>query len=174
MVWAAELTRRYGAAIASDILNEHEKSGRNLEGWTQDAENMDRHNNTLGMRIGTTAKDYVEVLGRAQGLMESAAPDGSGGWRDPNNHAPISAPIWLPNNQWRGSSGPDINWYGSPAHPGKLVFPGIWRHLKDYQLGGADEDYDGSISSDIRGWLGAREQPYDPYLRPIIRWARRL
>ena len=26
MVWAAELTRRYGAAIASDILNEHERA----------------------------------------------------------------------------------------------------------------------------------------------------
>jgi hypothetical protein len=38
MVWAAELTRRYGAATASDILDEHEKSGRHLPGWTQDAE----------------------------------------------------------------------------------------------------------------------------------------
>jgi hypothetical protein len=168
MVWAAELTRRYGAATASDILDEHKKSGRHGEGWTQDAENMDRHNNTLGIRIGTTAKDYDEVLMRVQRMIESAAPDGSGGWRDPNNHAPISAPIWLPSNQWRGSSGPEINWYDNPAHPGSLVFPGIWQHL--YQLGGAEENYDGSISSDIGGWLGAREQQY---VEPLRQWWRR-
>lgn len=62
MVWAAELTRLYGASIASDILNEHEKSGRHLDGWTQDAENMDRRNNTVGIRIGATAKDLGDVL----------------------------------------------------------------------------------------------------------------
>ena len=62
MAWAAELTRLHGASIASDILDEHEKSGRHQAGWAQDAENMDRHNNTVGMRIGKTAKDYSDVL----------------------------------------------------------------------------------------------------------------
>lgn len=172
MVWAAELTRRYGASIASDILNEHEKSGRHLDGWTQDAENMDRRNNTVGIRIGTTAKDLADVLRQAQGMMKSAAPDGNGGWRDPNNHAPIPAPIWLPRDRWKWQLGPERNWYDNSAHPGMLVFPEVWPDLKTYPYGSAKETYKGSIPTAIEGWLGARHQQYvEPY-RPW--WNRNM
>ena len=167
MVWAAELTRRYGAAIASDILDEHEKFGRHQAGWTQDAENMDRRNNTVGIRIGQTAKDYGDVLRQVEVMIKSAAPDGSGGWRDPNNHAPIPAPIWFPRDQWKGASGPEMNWYDNPAHPGKLVFPEVWPHAKAYPFGGAEETYAGSVPSAIEGWLGAREQQY---VEPSRHW----
>jgi hypothetical protein len=160
MVLAAELSRRYGVSIASDILDEHEKSGRHLEGWTQDAENMDRRNNTVGMRIGQTAKDYSDVLRQAEVMIKSAAPDGSGGWRDPYNHAPIPGPIWLPRDRWKGQSEPETNWYDNPAHPGILVFPEVWPHAKTYPFGGAKETYNGSIPTAIKGWLGAREQQY--------------
>jgi hypothetical protein len=171
MVLAAELTRLYGASIASDILDEHEKSGRHLDGWTQDAENMDRRNNTVGMRIGKTAKDLGDVLRQAEVMMKSAAPDGSGGWRDPNNHAPIPAPIWLPRDRWKGAqSGPGTNWYDNSAHPGTLVFPEIWPDLKTYPYGGAEHTYNGSVSAAIEGWLGAH---YDPYIRSIRRWVSR-
>jgi hypothetical protein len=162
MVLAAELTRRYGASIALDILGEHEKSGRHQPGWTQDAENMDRHNNSVGIRIGETATDYNDVLRQVQVMMESAASDGSGGWRDPNNHAPIPAPIWFPRDRWKGPSQPEANWYDNPTHPGKLVFPQVWRHPKTYPYGGAEQRYDGSISSTVKGWLGAREQYWEP------------
>jgi hypothetical protein len=132
---------------------------------------MDRRNNTVGIRIGETAKDYDDVLRRAQSMIESVAPAGSGGWRDPNNHAPVSAPIWLPQDRWRGPSVPGHNWYDNPAHSGRLVFPEIWQHSNNYQLGGAEEGYNGSIASDIKGWLGAREEQYvPPWLR---QWWRR-
>src|SRR5215469_4340531 len=141
MVLAAELTRRYGAAIASDILDEHEKLGRQQAGWTQDAENMDRRNNTVGIRIGQTAKDYGDVLRQVEVMIKSAAPDGSGGWRDSNNHSPISAPIWLPRDRWKGNTGADTNWYDNPAQRGCLAFPTVWQHAKNYPFGGENEKY---------------------------------
>ena len=167
MAWAAELTRLHGASIASDILDEHEKSGRHQAGWAQDAENMDRHNNTVGMRIGKTAKDYSDVLRQAWGMIKSAAPDGNGGWRDPYNHAPIPAPIWLPRDRWKWQTGPEANWYDNSAHPGMFVFPEAWPDLKTYPYGGAEQTYNGSVPTAIEGWLGAREQQY---WVPFRRW----
>src|SRR4051812_11723483 len=92
-------------------------------------------------------KDYGEVLRRAQSMIESA-PDGSGGWRDPNNHAPISVPIWLPRGRRSGSG---HNWYDNPAHPGTLVFPEVWQHPKTYPFGGTEERYNGSALSAVKG-----------------------
>lgn len=106
-------------------------------------------------------------------MMNSAAPDGSGGWRDPNNHAPIPAPIWLPRDRWKWQLGPERNWYDNSAHPATLVFPEVWPDLKTYPYGGAEHTYNGSVSTAIEGWLGGREQHFAPYVGPILKWVSR-
>ena len=66
LVWAAELTRRFGPQTASIILHLHEKMGYLgsyfRKGWSKEAEDMDRHNNAIGMRIGQAAREYNDVF----------------------------------------------------------------------------------------------------------------
>ena len=49
LVWAAELTRKFGPEIAAYLLGFHEIQGR-LDGQSQQAEKMDRYNNAIGIR----------------------------------------------------------------------------------------------------------------------------
>ena len=161
LVWAAELTRRFGAPAASIILDLHERmgylSGYFGRGWSKQAEDMDRHNNAIGMRIGQAARDYNDVLQRASSIMTVAAPEGNGTWRDPHHGSPFPAPMWLPRGKWQGMPSRQANWYDNPVRAQGLIFPKEWQHAKQYAFGAAeDKDRDVPSLSAILGLMHAQ------------------
>jgi hypothetical protein len=164
LVWAAELTRRFGPRTASIILDLHERmgylgSGMGYfgNGWSKEAEDMDRHNNAIGMRIGQAARDYNDVLQRAGSTMTATAPEGNGTWRDPHHSSPFPAPTWLPREKWRGMPSRQANWYDNPVRAQGLVFPKAWRHSKQYAFRAAEgKDGDAPSLGAILGLLRAQ------------------
>ena len=142
---AAELTRKYGPYLAPLLLNQHEANEEQTAGWEQQAEDMDKHNNAIGIDIGRTARDYPDVVQQVQAVIEASSPDGSGTWKDPRHHLGAPAPVWLPRDKWYGNSEKN-NWYDNPEHPGSLAFPKAWPHMKDYLYGGSEERYPGWLS----------------------------
>jgi hypothetical protein len=75
LLGAAALTRRQGPAYAEKVLNWHENPNvfqflGGGYGQTEADRLMDLHNNTLGMHIGTTAKNYDEALQMAKRFIE--------------------------------------------------------------------------------------------------------
>lgn len=75
LLGAATLTRRHGPEYATRVLNWHENPNvfqflgggyGQLPGDRQ----MDLHNNTIGMHIGTVAKDYDEAMRMAKQYMK--------------------------------------------------------------------------------------------------------
>ena len=61
LLWAGELTRRFGERRARQILGAHEIDGRIRGGQSPDAEKMDRHNNELGIALGKSARTWNDV-----------------------------------------------------------------------------------------------------------------
>jgi len=139
LVWAAELTRKFGPEVASYILGFHEIQGRG-EGQSQQAEKMDRYNNAIGIRIGQTARDYGDVLQRVESLVRATAPEGNGAWREPHHHSPHPAPQWLPREEWKGFPSRQMNWYDNPVRAQGLVFPEEWDHAKRYRFRGEQNE----------------------------------
>jgi len=160
LVWAAELTRRFGPQTASIILDLHEKMGYLgsyfRKGWSKEAEDMDRHNNAIGMRIGQAARDYNDVLLRAGSTMTATSPEGNGTWKEPHHSSPFPAPMWLPREKWQGIPSRQANWYDNPVRAQGLVFPKEWRHAQQYAFGAAeDKDGDGPSLPAILGLMRA-------------------
>ncbi len=155
ILWAAELTRRYGPKTATDLLNQHETNEEHTTGWSQQAEDMDKHNNAIGIRIGQNARDYQDLLQQVQSIIAASSPDGSGTWKDPRHHLSSPAPAWLPRDRWYGERSDQSNWYDNPAHAGSLAFPQTWPHVKDYGYGGSEARYPGWLSvNEAVGRLG--------------------
>jgi hypothetical protein len=168
---AAELTRRYGPDLALLLLNQHESNEERTPGWERQAEDMDKHNNAIGIDIGRTARDYPDVVQQVQAIIAASSPDGSGTWKDPRHHLSAPAPVWLPRDKWFGRSEKN-NWYDNPEHPGSLAFPQTWPHMKDYRYGSSEERYRGWLSfNTLLGYLAylheqpAPKQPLWPAMR---------
>jgi len=151
LVWAAELTRRFGPKIAKSILDDHEQqgwiTGLIRGGWSKEAEEMDRYNNAIGIQIGQQAASYGDILERVRGIVSATSPDGSGTWKDLRRPVPLKAPKWLPPHRWTGSQSQQSNWYDNPDHPGSLAFPDVWPHAKSYPFGGPEEKGKGEMSA---------------------------
>jgi hypothetical protein len=109
------------------------------DGWSKEAEDMDRHNNAIGMRIGQAARDYSDVLQRASSTMTATAPEGNGTWKDPHHGSPFPAPMWLPRGKWQGMASRQANWYDNPVRAQGLIFPKEWQHAKQYAFGAAED-----------------------------------
>lgn len=97
LIWAAELTRRFGESQARAILEAHEIQGNNSsdkDGKAQspDEAAMDRHNNEIGIKLGKDAKTFDDVVKNAQRTIEESrngdAPNGKGA-------------TWLDREQWQ-------------------------------------------------------------------------
>jgi Domain of unknown function (DUF6973) len=61
LLWAGELTRRFGERRARQILGAHEIEGK-IFGQSADAEQMDRHNNEIGIALGKRARTWNDVV----------------------------------------------------------------------------------------------------------------
>ncbi|MGE0116806.1 MAG: hypothetical protein AB7S71_14800 [Dongiaceae bacterium] len=141
ILWAAELTRRFGEQRARQILDLHELEGQ-LNDQPHDEEAMDRNNNDIGIAIGRFARNWQDVVSAARKVISGSASDGSGSWKstyDPNSTLAPHAPVWLPEQRWgnnpkvdnwnpparRGVKPPapelsnaQTNWYTNPSRPG--------------------------------------------------------
>ncbi len=102
ILWAAELTRRFGESRAREIFEQHETHGR-LKGDSADAGAMDQHNNEIGIQLGIGARNWDDVVSAARKLMSGSAADGSSSWQsnyDPATTLARQGAIWLPENRW--------------------------------------------------------------------------
>ena len=140
LLWAAELTRRFGEERAREILGLHEQAG-DLQEQPSDEEAMDVHNNEIGVSLGRFARGWQDVVSAARKVMSGSAPDGSGTWQASYDTTSTLAPygaVWLPEQRWaknpklvnfkppigRGppQRPPDLrtnqtNWYSNPNRP---------------------------------------------------------
>jgi hypothetical protein len=71
LLWAGELTRRFGERRARQILGAHEIDGRIRGGQSPDAERMDRHNNELGIALGKDARNWNDVIKGARTVLDA-------------------------------------------------------------------------------------------------------
>jgi len=141
ILWAAELTRRFGEERARQILELHEREGQQ-KGQPQDEETMDRNNNEIGTSIGRFARNWQDVVSAARKAIGGSAADGSGAWKDTYDPSSTLAPhgaIWLPESRWANNPKVDnwtppvgrgivpkrpelpnaqTNWYTNPNRPG--------------------------------------------------------
>ncbi|WP_316979165.1 DUF6973 domain-containing protein [Shumkonia mesophila] len=99
IIGAAEMTRRYGAAMALAALNAHETYQG--AGQSDDERKMDQHNNEIGIAIGRRAVTYDEVVTRARAAIDAAIPQGGSGRG--------GTARWL-NQPLGKSDSPDMNW----------------------------------------------------------------
>lgn len=147
LVGAAELTRRLGPASVFLLeTNEFRSWFADTRQWLSgaqrfpanaaDARAMDRHNNAIGMAIGTTATTPEEVVERARQTIERArawSGSGQGGtaywmeqrrWTEPNPR-PGNAP--RDGSNWPGPTWPAIEGASHlRAYPGHTAKP-AWR-----------------------------------------------
>ncbi len=142
ILWAAELTRRFGEERARQILELHEREGQ-LKGQPRDEEAMDRSNNEIGVSIGGFARSWRDVVSAARKVISGSTADGSGAWQatyDPNSTLAPHGAAWLPENRWAKNPKVDnwipprvtrgiipqapqlpnsqTNWYTNPNRPG--------------------------------------------------------
>lgn len=80
ILWAAELTRRFGEQRARQMLELHETEGQ-LKGQPHDEEVMDRNNNEIGIAIGRFARNWPDVISAARKVISGGAPSGGGSWK---------------------------------------------------------------------------------------------
>ena len=98
ILWAAELTRRFGEEKARKILDAHEEMGssatlnRPADRQSPEAEGMDRANNEIGIRIGKVACNWPEVIAESQKVMDRSDRDGKGAG---------GGAMWHAENEWR-------------------------------------------------------------------------
>jgi hypothetical protein len=164
LLWAAELTRRFGEAKARELLELHEEMGE-LKGDRADEIAMDRYNNELGIAIGREARDWAGVVARARLMMSAASQDGSGDYaRRKPHHAGSdeSAPMWLDSERWSNNpvreGGEDrlptdeTNWYTNPNR-GRIdwiggYLPDAYTSEGGYRYGGSNETFDPADPND--------------------------
>jgi uncharacterized protein DUF6973 len=138
ILWAAELTRRFGEQRARQILELHEREGQQ-DGQPHDEEAMDRHNNEIGIAIGGFGRNWNDVVSAARKAISGSAADGSGAWKDtydPNSTLAPYGAVWLSENRWannpkvenwnppprfrpkrRELPNSQTNWYSNPNRP---------------------------------------------------------
>lgn len=141
IIWAAELTRRFGERRARELLNLHEVHGQRTD-QRPDEMAMDGSNNEIGIQIGIGARNFEDVIRATRKLMDGSAVDGSGQWKASYDPASTMAPhgaMWLDESRWNknpriplpmanvASRGPrpttrelsnsETNWYSNPGRP---------------------------------------------------------
>lgn len=103
ILWAAELTRRFGEQRAREILGLHEQAGDLKGNQTQDEGAMDLHNNEIGVSVGRFARNWQDVVSAARKVISGSTPDGSGAWQANYDTTSTLAPhgaVWLPEQNW--------------------------------------------------------------------------
>jgi hypothetical protein len=138
LLWAGELTRRFGEKRARFILDAHEIEGKIL-GQSADAENMDRQNNELGIALGKNARAWNDVITAARTVLDRSDRSGAGG---------DGQATWLPATRWRKNPidndtkrTPKINW------PDTDWVNGVQHLPYDYPFGGEEHRYSGESGS---------------------------
>jgi hypothetical protein len=190
ILWAAELTRRFGAQRARRILELHEREGQQRD-QPYDEEAMDRNNNEIGLAIGGFARDWNDVVSAARKVISGSAADGSGGWKDTYDRDSTLAPhaaVWLPQERWANNPKDDnwtapvsrplaepselptekTNWYTNPSRTaGPDWIAGYLADGYGYPYGSRSHAT-GSNDPRLRRAIGA----YDAYLQwePYLRW----
>ncbi|MGH6932285.1 MAG: DUF6973 domain-containing protein [Dongiaceae bacterium] len=122
ILFAGELARRFGEQRAHEILNLHEREGQ-LKAQPKDEEEMDRHNNEVGIAVGGSARNWTDVISAARKIVSGSSPDGRGSWRveyDPNSTLSPYAAVWLPEDRW--ANNPSAERTASP-HPARVALP---------------------------------------------------
>lgn len=95
LIWAGELTRRYGEIVAGQWVALHETSIYKKPSLDEKEHSMDNHNNLIGMQIGKQAKNWEEVKEIAKNkIMQSDGKEGNAG-----------KPVWLD----------EVHWYSNPT-----------------------------------------------------------
>jgi hypothetical protein len=138
IMWAAEMTRRFGEERAREMLGLHELEGE-LLGQADDDTAMDASNNEIGVQIGIGARTYEDVISAARKAISGSAADGGGAWKpdyDPTSTMAPHAAQWLPEERWANNPKFDVprrypfpalppqemptqstNWYSNPIRP---------------------------------------------------------
>ncbi len=149
LIWSAEMTRRFGEDRARKILELHEQEGRaGGRGFfpgvpqTPEQEAMDRHNNDIGIRIGTSAETFEDVITASRSIMSNSPRDGTGP-RNGRSGSPETdvrlAATWLAESEWvqnpmfeagqpgfdpanpkKRKSVQESNWHTNPNNKGKI------------------------------------------------------
>ncbi len=125
LIWAGELTRRFGESKARAILYGHEIEGRIKEKQPEGREEMDLHNNEIGIKLGKNAKNFDEVVKAAQQTIDESRdgdrPNGKGA-------------TWLPREKWTKH----------PKDKNKVELPESgwnWKEKIDWENGIVTEPY---------------------------------
>lgn len=138
ILWAAEMTRRFGEERAREILALHERDG-DEQGQSADERTMDMSNNEIGIRIGVGARTFDDVTSATRKTISGSAEDGSGTWKadyDPTSTMAPQAAQWLSEERWAKNPKFEVarrypfaapppqemptqltNWYSNPIHP---------------------------------------------------------
>jgi hypothetical protein len=68
---SAETARKYGGLVALVLGEANEKKGDLTHNQTSDEKSMDRHNNMEGVKIGSGAKSFEQVIEQCLGAVEA-------------------------------------------------------------------------------------------------------
>ncbi|MGJ3260426.1 MAG: DUF6973 domain-containing protein [Rhodospirillales bacterium] len=129
VLFAAELTRRFGESVARKLLQSKE-TGDSLFGIsssdTAKAVEMDEHNNEVGIHVGKSAESWNQVIEASQKVISDSPKDGRGG---------SGKAVWLNKKKWLKDPKNDVD----PDSPAPLNWPNIdWEHGQKY---GGSYDY---------------------------------
>ncbi len=105
ILWAGELTRRFGEDYARQLLGLHEFEG-NVWGQSDENNAMDTSNNEIGIQVGIGARTYDDVVSAARKVIGGSAANGLGDWEpdyDPTSTMAPHAAQWLPEPQWKNN-----------------------------------------------------------------------
>ena len=103
IVWAGELTRRFGEIAARSILETNEIKGDIIGKQPADEADMDRHNNEIGIAIGKKGRTFDEVVDGARDAVDQSVPDDGSGedgtakWLDPARWGEEGGTNWPPD-----------------------------------------------------------------------------
>lgn len=123
---SAEMARQYGENLARALGRANELKGAVL-GQNADDEEMDLHNNEIGIRIGCTARSFDEILERAKAAVDNAVRNGPGSSPD--------APSWHPPDRWREDE----------TKRDRSNWPPVWNE-------GNDKDADRILARPVAEW----------------------
>lgn len=104
IIWVAEMARRLPETVTSRIAGFHEILGSLSGSQSIDAEDMDRHNNEIGMAVGKmVAKkggNFRDVVIAAQQIIERSIEDDAGAFIKLPDGTRVKKATWLPPNKW--------------------------------------------------------------------------
>lgn len=111
IIWAAEMTRRFGETGARAILETNEIKGDIMGAQPPEEADMDRHNNEIGIAIGKSGRTFDEIVDGARAVIDQSVPhdgsgtDSTGKWLDPSTWKGLpSEPNWPPD--WSKAQSP--------------------------------------------------------------------